>query len=125
MVGRAGRPALLAALAASVLVQLVVLYVPTAPSVPAFPNVDKVVHVSVFLVPVLVALLAGLRPTVVVPLFAAHAVLSEVVQHTVLPGRSGDPLDVVADLLGVALGVLAWRVVESADGRGEGSAAGG
>ena len=109
--GRVRRPALIAALAAAVLVQLVVLYAPSAPSVPAFPNVDKVVHVSVFLVPVLVALLAGMRPRVVVPVFAAHALLSEVMQHTLLPGRSGDPLDVVADLVGVALGVLAWRVV--------------
>ena len=35
-----------------------------------------------------------------------HAVLSEVVQAVFLPHRSGDPLDAVADLTGVALGVV-------------------
>ena len=34
-----------------------------------------------------------------------HAVVSELVQHWLLADRSGDPRDVVADLVGVALGV--------------------
>ena len=45
-----------------------------------------------------------------VPLFAAHAVVSEVVQGALLPMRAGDPFDVLADLTGVALGVLLWRL---------------
>ncbi len=71
-----------------------------------------------FLVPVALALLAGFRRTVVVPVFAAQAVLSEVVQALLLPHRSGDVLDVVADLTGVALGVLVAVAVGRVPGRG-------
>ena len=97
--------------------QLVVLYAPSAPSDPPFPGSDKVVHVLVFAVPVAVALLAGGPLRLVVAVFAAHAVLSEVVQGAVLPGRSGDPLDAVADLVGVGLGVLVWVLVGRVAGR--------
>jgi VanZ family protein len=41
-----------------------------------------------------------------VAVFVGQAVLSEVVQWQLLPNRSGDVVDVVADLTGVALGVL-------------------
>lgn len=114
---RVGRLLLLALLAVAVAVQLVVLYAPSGPSDPPFPGSDKVVHVLVFAVPVTIALLAGgpLRPVVAV--FAAHAVLSEVVQGVALPARSGDALDVVADLVGVVLGVLGWVIVGRVAGR--------
>lgn len=66
---------------------------------------DKVVHPLLFLVPVLVG--AGWRRQVlpVAVLFAVHAPVSELIQHYVLPNRSGDPWDAAADLLGVALAV--------------------
>ncbi|MBT9255839.1 VanZ family protein [Phycicoccus sp. MAQZ13P-2] len=102
---RPGRVAGALALAATI-VQLVVLYVPRAPGVDPFPHADKVVHLTVFLVPVALAVLAGVRVRWAAGVFAAHAVLSEVVQATLLPARSGDPLDAVADLTGVALGAL-------------------
>jgi VanZ family protein len=122
---RAGRAVLFGLLYAAVAVQLVVLYAPSPPSVSPFPGSDKVVHVLVFLVPVAVALLVGLTPRLVVLLFSAHAVVSEVVQALLLTGRSGDPLDVVADLAGVALGVVVWRVVvRSLGGRAAGVAGG-
>ena len=43
--------------------------------------------------------------------FAAHALVSELAQHLLLPGRSGDPWDFAADLAGVVLatGALAVR----------------
>jgi hypothetical protein len=109
--GRGGpvRPVLLVALVLALAVQCVVLYAPQAPGVSPFPSSDKVVHLTVFFVPVLIGLLAGLPPRLVVAVFAGHAVLSEVVQGVVLPDRSGDPVDAVADLAGVALAVLAWR----------------
>ena len=44
-------------------------------------------------------------------MLAAHAVVSELVQHWLLPHRSGDAADVLADLAGVALGVLAGRLL--------------
>ena len=59
------------------------------------------------LVPAALAVVAGFRRRVVVAVFAAQAVLSEVVQAVLLPHRSGDVVDAVADLTGVALGVLA------------------
>ena len=102
------------ALAAAVLVQLVVLYAPSGPGASPFPNSDKVVHVAVFLLPVAVALGAGIARWLVVTVFAAHAVVSEVVQGVLLPSRAGDGWDVVADLVGVGLGVtLWWAVVRS------------
>ena len=116
-VGDAGRPALLGLLGVTVLLQVVVLYAPSGGGDLLFPESDKLVHLLLFLVPVVVALLAGLRPGWVVALFAAHAVVSEVVQAALLPGRSGDVVDVVADLVGVALGVLLWSVLRRSRGR--------
>ncbi len=43
--------------------------------------------------------------------FVAHAVVSEVVQATLLPLRSGDPRDALADVVGVGLGVLVAHLV--------------
>lgn len=122
---RVGRAVLSVLLAVAVLVQLVVLYAPSGPSGSPFPGSDKVVHVLVFLVPVAVALLAGLPSRLVVGVFAGHAVLSEVVQGAALPARSGDPFDVVADLVGVVLGVLLWRLVVRVVGRRAAAVAGG
>ena len=122
---RAGRAGLLVLLALAVAVQVVVLYAPEGGGAQLFPNVDKVVHVVVFLVPVALALLAGFRRTVVVLVFAAQAVISELVQALLLPHRSGDVLDVVADLTGVALGVLVAVARRSPAASWPGRAAGG
>jgi VanZ family protein len=108
---RSVRPGVLVLLALSVAVQLVVLYAPEGAGPGLFPQADKVVHLLVFLVPAALAVVAGFRRRAVVAVFAAQAVLSEVVQALLLPHRSGDVLDVVADLTGVALGVLAGSLV--------------
>jgi hypothetical protein len=94
---------------AALLLQLVILYSPSGGGVAPFPNFDKLVHCAVFALPVLLALLAGLPRWPVVLVLALHAPGSELVQWTLLPNRTGDPWDVVADLVGVALGVLAAR----------------
>lgn len=101
---RSRRWAHLAVLAA-VVVQLGVLYAPSSVGPQLFPNVDKLVHCAVFALPVFLALLARLPLVPVVAVAAAHAPVSELIQWTLLPNRSGDPWDVVADLVGVALGV--------------------
>jgi hypothetical protein len=88
-------------------VHLAVLYAPDTGGAPTFPGIDKVVHVATFASVALAGLRAGLPARWWVPVVAAHAVVSELVQHGVLPHRSGDPADVVADLAGVGLGVLA------------------
>ncbi|MGL5860372.1 MAG: VanZ family protein [Phycicoccus sp.] len=110
--GRASPIPLRLGMAAAVVVQLLVLYLPRGVAPPSsLPGADKVVHAAVFLLPVLLALLAGLNARVVVASFAVHAVLSEVVQASLLPARSGDVWDVVADLVGVLCGWLAWTRV--------------
>lgn len=114
---RALAPALLVV---SLVIQCVVLYSPQGPGVSPFPLSDKVVHLLVFAAPAALALLAGFRPALVVALLGAQAVLSEVLQAEFLPGRSGDPLDVVADLAGVGLAVVAvgWWVRSRGPSRG-------
>lgn len=98
-------------MALAVAVQVVVLYAPEAPGPPSpIPHGDKVVHAMVFALPVLVAGL-GRRGWwhLVALLCALHAPVSEIIQHVVLPHRSGDPWDVAADLAGVgaaSIGVL-------------------
>lgn len=101
--------------------QLYGLYRVTGPPTPSwFPQADKLEHALGFALPtalVLVALdvrarvrsvVAGRsrrRVVVVAAVFAAHAVVSEVVQHFFYLHRTGDPLDALADGSGVALGV--------------------
>ncbi len=96
-----------------VVVSLVVLFAPSGAGAGSpFPESDKVVHLLLF---------AGLAATTRwrfgpglsgLAAVAVFAVLSELVQAGVLPARSGDPLDVVADLAGAALGwLVAGRVL--------------
>ncbi len=108
---RHGPAGVLVALALAVAVQLVVLYLPEGVGPPPFPQADKLAHVTIFLVPVALAVVAGWRRWAVAAVFGAHALLSEVVQSVLLPHRSGDVLDAVADLTGVALGVLVGTLV--------------
>lgn len=91
---------------AAVLVHLVALYLPGSPE-PGFelPGADKVAHVLLFALPVwLLGRLTG-RVWLIAGVFSAHAVVSELIQHWFLPHRSGDPLDLLADLAGIALAV--------------------
>ena len=117
----------LAALGAvfAVLLQLWGLYrVAGPPQPPWFPFADKVEHAVGFAVPVLMILLAiALRGPMswqwpnmhtgvfVVAVFAAHGVVSELVQHQWYRYRTGDPLDVLADWVGIAVGMLLIRLI--------------
>lgn len=106
--------------------QLYGLYRPSGPpSDLSLPGLDKVVHMIIFALPVLLVLLA-LRPAYVlrrtqgerarfwtVPVvFAAHAVISELIQGRFYLHRTGDVLDVLADLLGIAVGYGAFMVIQ-------------
>ena len=108
------------ALAAAVLVQLVVLYAPRAPSTGGAPGVDKAVHLLVFAAVAVTGRAAGVRLPLLVGLLLAHAVVSEAVQHWLLPGRSGDWRDAVADAAGVLVGVLAGALLPVPSGRSGG-----
>lgn len=95
----------LVAFVAAVTVQVCAVYWPSVDVQGPVTWTDKAVHVLLFLVPTVTGLLAGLRPAYVVALLALHAPVSEALQHFVLPDRSGDVWDAVADLAGVVLGV--------------------
>ena len=71
---------------------------------------DKVMHVILFALPAAAGLLAGLRPAYLLVPLALHAPVSEALQHFVLPNRSGDPWDAVADLSGVVVGATVVMV---------------
>lgn len=89
-----------------------------------FPYADKMQHGLGFAVPMFMVLMtvqsgaarAGrtMRPAwvlAVAAVFATNAVVSEIVQARPGSGRSGDPYDTLADLLGIAVGWLAYRAV--------------
>jgi hypothetical protein len=100
-------------LAVLLAVQVAALYWPRVDLQGPVTWSDKVVHALLFLLPTVAGLLAGVRPSYLVGLLALHAPVSELVQHYVLPNRSGDPWDAVADLSGVVLGVTSVVVGRS------------
>lgn len=105
-----GRRFWVATAALSVVVHLAVLYWPSVTVTGPVSWTDKAVHVLVFALPTyLVGRIVG-RPVLVALAFAAHALVSELTQHLLLPGRTGDPWDVVADLVGVVLAAAALMV---------------
>jgi hypothetical protein len=95
---------LVALAVAAVVVQLAVLYWPVVTVEGPVSWTDKVVHLLVFAVPTYAVgrALGSVRGAVLA--FAIHAPVSELVQHFLLPGRSGDVWDAVVDLVGVGLG---------------------
>lgn len=99
--------------------QLYGLYRPTGPPViEGFPYADKLEHAAGFALPVALLLaLLSLRGTphlgtryAVIGVFAAHAVISEIIQHVFYRNRTGDPYDVLADWIGIALGLTGSSV---------------
>jgi VanZ family protein len=70
------------------------------------PLADKVAHLFLFGSVAFLGLKVGVRARWLLVALVANAVISELVQHFVLPQRSGDPFDSLADLLGVVVG--AW-----------------
>ena len=87
-------------------VSLYVLFTPRTGGEGLFPGSDKVVHALLFGA---LAATTWWRFTTGLAFVAAYAVLSEVVQGVLLSTRSGDPYDVVADLLGAGIGWLLAR----------------
>ena len=106
-------------------------YLPTVPSsIPGVtvPGLDKVAHVLVFALTVWAAgrVLAPVKrfPMGWVVIAAlVHAVLSELVQLVALPERAGTAGDLIADMVGIALGLglwigerqRRWRLLETID----------
>ncbi len=97
-----------AALLLALAFQFFVLYTPGSanPRPLPFPGFDKLIHIGIFCLP---ALLVWLLKRVWWPiaLLVVHIPISEFVQQTWIPYRGFDLIDMVADLAGVGLGVLA------------------
>ncbi|MHA6800662.1 VanZ family protein [Bounagaea algeriensis] len=72
---------------------------PTAPA-----GSDKAVHVALFAALAATGGWAGFRSRVLLSALTGYAVLSEVVQHVLPLGRTGDPADALADVCGMAAG---------------------
>ncbi len=88
-------------------------YLPLDPDGTAPPGLDKAVHLVLFAATVFAAgrVLAPRRrfPIGWVAVVALlHAVVIELVQHLAIPGRAGDPVDVLFDVVGIALGLGLW-----------------
>jgi hypothetical protein len=90
----------------AVLGHVVALYTPGDPNSVSVPGLDKVVHLLLFAVPVWLLASLTSRVWVVAAVFTGEAFLSEVVQARFLPDRSGDPIDALFDLFGIAVAVL-------------------
>lgn len=120
--GTNARQAATAVAALAIALHLWGLYRDHGPPDPRWlPHADKLEHLVGFGLPCFLVLLAvhvwaasaGRVPrprsvALVVGLFVAHAVVSEVVQGELYTTRTGDPYDAVADLVGTALGLLGY-----------------
>lgn len=108
-----------AAFVLACLLQLYGLYAPQQPGPPGIPYLDKLGHFSSFAVVAYLGVRVGIPVRWLVGVLAAHAVVSEFVQHQLYAWRSGDPFDTLADLAGLALGTwLGQRAVRSTNGAG-------
>jgi hypothetical protein len=102
------------AFAVAVLVSLAVLFAPSGEVPDSPPGVDKVVHLVVFLALAVTGRWAGVGVAVLGGLLVLYAAASEVVQAVTPLGRSGSVADLLADVAGVVLGLVAWALGERA-----------
>ncbi|NEK86902.1 VanZ family protein [Blastococcus saxobsidens] len=92
----------------TVLVSVVVLFIPASGVPTAPPGTDKVVHLLLFAALAATGRWAGLARWPLAAGLTGYALLSEVVQGVAPLGRSGSVADLVADVLGIAMGLAAW-----------------
>jgi hypothetical protein len=98
------------AFAVVVLVSLAVLFAPGSDVPAAPPGVDKVVHATLFLALAVTGRWAGIRPALLGGLLVAYGAISEVLQAVIPIERDGSPWDLLADAVGVALGLGLWAL---------------
>jgi hypothetical protein len=97
------------AFAVVVLISLAVLFAPASDVPTAPPGVDKLVHGAVFAALAVTGRWAGTGRTLLAVALLAYAVASEIVQGLI--GRDAAWGDVVADVVGLLVGLAAWGVV--------------
>lgn len=105
-IDRVRRTADAVAFVVAIAISAVVLFAPSTDGLPIFPYADKLVHASVFALLCWRGIRAGMRPLLLAAALVGYAIASEVIQATVLPHRAGDVTDVLADSLGIAIGLL-------------------
>ncbi len=97
--------------AVAVLMSLAVLFAPASDVPTAPPGVDKLVHLALFAVLALSGRWAGVGRGVLAVLLAGYGAVSELLQGLTALGRSASPVDWLADVAGVLLGLGAWAVL--------------
>lgn len=95
----------------ALVLNLVFMYAPRVPGPPGGMRLDLLGHAATFAALTFTGLLARVPARWLLGGVAANAVVSEVVQQLWLPDRTGDPTDLAADAVGIALGYLTWRVL--------------
>jgi hypothetical protein len=101
------------------LVQLYGLYSPqqAGPDTSGIPYSDKAAHFAIFAAVAYLGVRVGIPVRWLLAALVLQAVGSEFIQHYLLPDRSGDPFDSLADLLGTATGAwLGFRAVQKSRG---------
>ncbi|MGB3828862.1 MAG: hypothetical protein WA962_08800 [Ornithinimicrobium sp.] len=83
------------------------LYLATPSAEQQIPYVDKFVHMAMFATPAAVA--AAFRFRWAIAVLVVHAIVSEPLQGALTTTRNVDFWDMVADLLGIVVGVAAVR----------------
>ncbi|MGY1725277.1 VanZ family protein [Blastococcus sp. SYSU DS0533] len=98
-----------AAFAVALLLSAVVLFLPASGVPTAPPGTDKVVHLLVFAALAVTGRWAGVPRVPLGSALLAYALGSELVQGLTPIGRTMSVPDVVADVAGMVLGLLAWE----------------
>lgn len=103
------------ALIAALVVNLYAMYAPRVAGPSTSIRLDLVGHAFSFAALTFTGLMAGLNARWLVPLVALNAVASELIQGFLLPNRTGDVTDLMADAVGIVLGWLAarWLITRS------------
>ncbi len=94
-----------------VVVSLGVLFAPADDVPAALPGVDKLVHAALFAALAASGRWAGGRPALLAVGLAGYGAVSEVLQAVTPLSRTGSLADLLADLVGVALGLAAWAAL--------------
>ncbi|MQA35566.1 VanZ family protein [Modestobacter roseus] len=95
-------------LAVAVLISLAVLFAPPSDVPDSPPGVDKLVHLLLFATLAVSGRWAGVGRGVLAGLLVLYAAGSELLQATDLVGRDASVGDLLADVVGVLLGLTAW-----------------
>ncbi len=95
--------------AATVLAQLLLLYAPAIAGLPHIGGLSSLAHILSFGAVLYTGVRFGLAARSLVAVLLVHAPISEIVQHWLLPTRTGDWRDAAADVIGIGGGYLLSR----------------